>query len=301
MALFTTATEKLTQNRTPNILILGASGVGKTFSLQSLPPEQTVMLDCESGDISIDYSTWNCERLIDVMKVSKEFGVHPFELVMAVLMLAAGGPQPAYGAEYSPEKYQQACDALGGPGLFNGAKYFVIDSLTQLDATCANYIQTVRRAEIVTKSGEVDGWKESKLHKSLMSNLVKVAQQIRDKSLILLAILDEKKNDSGFAEFKAQFKPSVYEEVKGILDVVASMIMLPNPNNNNQLEQVLVTHPDNPWRLPAKKRGNFIPDVIPIRNKPGLYGVIRAIEQGLSGPPKPMGSFEDNSTQQNSN
>jgi hypothetical protein len=78
-------------------------------------------------------------------------------------------------------------------------------------------------------------------------------EKVRHKNIILVGILDEKRNDNGELVPSVQMEGSkIAQEIIGIFDMVFTMIDV--RDEHNQPCRAFICHADNEWRYPAKDR-----------------------------------------------
>src|SRR5262249_12346496 len=94
------ADERLAEKRGAKILMLGPTGIGKTFQLRTLMASTAMFIDIEAGDQSV------LDLRVDTIRVSTWQQARD-------LAVRIGGPNPSFPATLP---YSQAhFDAVGGP------------------------------------------------------------------------------------------------------------------------------------------------------------------------------------------
>jgi hypothetical protein len=135
------ADERLREQRGAKVLLLGSSGVGKTWQLHTLDPQSTLFCDYESGDLSVQDVKVDTIRIADWMRACD-------------LACRISGPNPSYPptAVFSQAHF----DAIGG-WLPNLQKYrtVFIDSLTALSRLSFRHAEQAPEA-ISERTGRKD-------------------------------------------------------------------------------------------------------------------------------------------------
>ena len=114
-------------NRGVKAVLLGPSGVGKTSQLWTLPPNQTLFMDLEAGDLAVQEWTGDVLR----PRTWPEF---------RMLVAFIGGPNPALENDqvYSTAHFDAACQQYGDPKTLDKYAVYFIDSITALPDSVSN-------------------------------------------------------------------------------------------------------------------------------------------------------------------
>lgn len=249
-----TADERLAAPQHINQAIFGPSGVGKTTLARTLDPETTLFVDLEAGMLAV--GDWKGSH-IDVIEQAKAMGCHPWDLCKA-LAVWIGGPDPAADpnhpeqAPYAEPAYNSYCAALGDPAMVAGKNKLFWDSITV--AGRMSFGWSMRQPQSFSeKTGKPDMRGTYGLHGREMIRWLTHIQHIKNRSTIVVGILDEEKDDLGRITYWPQIDGSkTGREIGGIFDQVLTLASLTAEDGTKF--RALVTHQDNPWGYPAKDR-----------------------------------------------
>ncbi|WP_281647598.1 ATP-binding protein [Parendozoicomonas sp. Alg238-R29] len=222
-------------------VLLGPSGVGKTSQLWTLPPDKTLFIDLEAGDLAVQGWTGDVLR----PRTWPEF---------RMLVEFIGGPNPALNERqpFCQAHFDQACQNFGDPAVLDKYEIFFIDSLTALARLCFAWCQTQDEAKS-EKTGKPDTRGAYGLLGREMIAALNHLQHVRGKSVIFVGILEEKVDDFNRRIFQPQIEGSrTGLELPGIVDEVITMASL--PDEQGQLQRSFVCQTLNPWGFPAKDR-----------------------------------------------
>jgi len=271
-----TADQRMAQPARTNLVVTGASGVGKTTLARTLPPATTLFIDLEAGTKAL--ADWGGD-ILKVREVATAVKVHPWELCRALACVMCG-PDPAadpqdIGNPYSEVNYATYCRVLGGPEAF--AKYDAVfwDSATVAARHCFSWCQTQPEA-YSEKTGKPDNRGAYGLHGRELVRWLTTIQHIKDKSTIIAAILNEEVDDLRRVTYSLQLDGSkVKAELPGIFDNIMSLVLLPDANGAEV--RALVCTGINPWGYLAKDRSGALDTVEP----PDLSHIIKKSSAGV--------------------
>jgi AAA domain len=190
-----TADARSAEKRGPKILIVGEPGVGKTYLHRTVSPtalSSVLLLEAEAGDLpiidlpiaSIRPRTWRDCRDI---------------------ACALGGPNPASPptAAYSDAHYREV---VTDPVLASLAPYTIlsVDSFTEFSRFCRVWAE--QQPEAVTAYGKKD---LRAVYGLVARELIAWLQQIqhaRERTVILIAILEKATDDYGVSNWQIQLE-----------------------------------------------------------------------------------------------
>jgi hypothetical protein len=259
------AAERLKERHSAKIGLVGFPGVGKTTQLLTLPPESTLFVDLEAGDLAVKRwpgdtvrpRTWN-------------------EFRDLVVFLA--GPLPTATAEqaFSDAHYQHVCAEYGDPTQLAKYEYYFVDSLTVLSRLCFAWCKTQPQA-YSEKAGKPDNRGAYGLLGQEMITALTHLQHVRDKHVIYVAILEEKTDDFNRRFYQLQLEGSKTAlELPGVLDEVITLAVLKAEDGSPY--RGFVTRADNAFGYPSKDRSGRLDPVEP----PDLGQLIRkCLGQGM--------------------
>jgi hypothetical protein len=249
------------EQRGQKIALIGESGVGKTTQLFSLPPEKTLFIDLEAGDLAVDEWEGVCIR----PKTWEEC------TDIAVLV---GGINPALAkikTQYSKvhfdhciKKYKKLYERI------QDLEYLFVDSLTHTGRL--SFQETSN-----TPEGMKDARKAYGTHGQNMIKWLTQLQQARHMHVIFLSILNKKMDDNGGRYYDMQIEGSkTGEELPGIVDELITMTVMdeftPNPY------RAFVCKKLNRWGYPAKDRAGKLDEV----ERPHLGELIEKLKRPRS-------------------
>ncbi|MEI8394894.1 MAG: ATP-binding protein [Rhodospirillaceae bacterium] len=245
-----TADQRLSQSRCVKGVIFGKSGIGKTTLLKTLPPDTTLFIDLEAGDLAVE--DWPVDSLRP--RTWDE---------CRNLACFIGGPNPALrpNQPYSQSHYAYVCQQYGDPTAL--AKYAIlfIDSITVAGRLCFQWCSGQPEAHS-EKTGKPDLRGAYGLHGREMIGWLTQLQHTRNKHVWFVGILNETTDDFNRKVFVPQIDGSKTGlELPGIVDEVITMAELVTPQG--QPVRAFICHTLNNWGFPAKDRSGRLAMVEP--------------------------------------
>ncbi len=274
-SFITTADERLARAPKTNMVITGASDAGKTTLARTLPPEETLFVDLEAGTKAL--ADWRGD-VIDVRQVATKLGVHPWELARALACVMCG-PDPAADPNdvanpYSKVNYDNYCTAVGGPDAFAKYKYVFWDSVTVAARHCFGWCQTQPEA-FSDRTGKPDTRGAYGLHGRELVRWLTTIQHIKDKSTIVVCILNQETDDLRRVTYTLQIDGGKAKaELPGIFDNIATLSRFKTTDGVEY--RALVCQGANEWGYPAKDRSGAL-DVL---EPPDLLHIIKKSSTG---------------------
>lgn len=272
-----TAQDRMARQKKLNTLIMGKSGVGKTYLARTLPPETTLFADAEAGTLSLEKSkdqpAWQGTTL-NLRKESQKLGVHPWELCRALACILAGPDPAAKDGPYSFLSYQQYVNVVcgGNATMFDHFQNIFVDSVTVVSRWCLDWAKKQPEA-FSEKTGKPD---TRGAYGVLGQELVMWATQLQHqpKNIILSCILEEEMD-----EFKRVFWNSQIEgkqagkKLPGIFDLVMTLAWVDFGEPHGK-QRVLITQENNEFGYPAKDRSGLLEKF----ERPDLGAIIAKIQ-----------------------
>lgn len=292
-----TAQERLAQKPKVNCALFAPSGWGKTYQARTLDAEKTLFIDLEAGTLSLngdkqDGSDAWMGSTINVREEASKLGVHPWEFARALVCLLGGAdPAAAPGTPYAADQFAIYEQMIAERSVFDAFDTIFIDSITVASRHAFSWAK--RQPEAFSeKTGKPDTRGAYGLMGQEMVTWLTQAQHIGGKSVIVVGILDQIKDDFGRVEFVPQIEGSkAGRELGGIFDQVITGAMftvaegVPTLDMKNGTERGFVCHLNNGYGVPAKDRSGRL-EVI---EAPDLGAVLRKIQ---SGPRTDIPNFE---------
>ena len=252
------AEERLRERHSAKIGLVGAPGVGKTSQLKTLPPEKTLFVDLEAGDLAV--RDWPGDTVRP--RTWSEF---------RDLVVFLAGPLPTASADqaFSEPHYRHVCDQYGDPAQLAKYDYYFVDSLTVLSRQYFAWCKTQPQA-FSEKTGKPDTRGAYGLLGQEMITALTHLQHVRDKHVIYVAILEEALDDFKRRYLRLQLEGSKTAlELPGVLDEVVTLAVLKADDGTPY--RGFVTRADNPYGFPSKDRSGRLDAV----EEPDLGKLIR--------------------------
>ena len=283
-----TADERLSSahNKT-SMAIFGPPGSGKTFTLKSLPPADTVCLDLEAGMKSVQ--DWS----------GGSIPVRSFTDFRDLAVLI-GGPDPAVdpNAWYSAQHHQHVRGVYAGSGVeeYLASKSIVfVDSITDLTRQAMAYARQQPEA-FSERTGKPDIRGAYGLLGREVIQALKHLQHAPGKTVIFVGVLEKVTDEFNTVTWQPQMEGSkAGRELPGIVDQVMSLHLFARDGEGNFVlderatERRLVCRSGNPFGLPAKDRSGRLD----VTEPPDLGALLAKINRTAS-PPWPGPSATPN-------
>ena len=282
-----TAQERLAQKPKVNVALFAPSGWGKTYQARTLDPATTLFIDLEAGTLSLngdkeDGSDAWLGSTINIREEAAKLGVHPWEMSRAIICLLGGAdPAAAPGSPYSAEALAQYEAAIGPRSMFDQFSTIFIDSITV--ASRHSFAWSRRQPAAFNKEGKEDTRGAYGLHGQEMVTWLTQAQHIPNKSIVVVGILDQNKDDFGRIEFSPQIEGGkAGRELGGIFDQVITGAMFDLSSGSPVLDMQkgtqrgFVCHQNNGYGVPAKDRSGRLLAI----EAPDLGAILKKIQSG---------------------
>jgi hypothetical protein len=203
------ADQRLSERRGAKILLVGPTGVGKTWQLCTLNQAKTLFMDIEAGDLSVQ------DLPVDTLRVDD----WPTARDIACRI---GGPNPSYPptACFSQAHY----DAVGG-ALDNFSKYdtLFVDSITAVSRLSYRWSEQQPEA-LSERTGKKDTRGAYGLHAREMIAWLNQLQHARAMNVIFVGILEKVVDDFNVATWQLQMEGGkTSRELPGIVDEIITM------------------------------------------------------------------------------
>jgi hypothetical protein len=270
------ADERLAEQRGVKMLLIGPTGIGKTWLLRTLSPlDRALFLDVEAGDLSV----------IDLRVPTIRIDDWPTARDIAVRI---GGPNPSFPptACYSKAHY----DAVGG-ALENLDRIdtLFIDSLTAISRLSYRWAEQ-QPESFSERTGRKDVRATFGLHGREMVLWLNQLQHARKMNVIFVGILERSVDELNVATWQLQAEGSkVGRELPGIIDEVVSYQFLDFGDGKPPTRGFVCTSP-NPWNFPAKDRSGRLEQI----EAPHLGKLLHKLLNGKTNPNQTENDNHDN-------
>jgi AAA domain len=233
------ADERLRERRGAKVLLLGPTGIGKTWQLRTLDPARTLFVDIEAGDLAV------LDLPVDTIRVEE----WPTARDLACKI---GGPNKSFPptACYSPAHYE----AVGG-ALEDLDRYetIFVDSLTAGSRLSFRHAEQQPEA-FSERTGKKDVRGTFGLHGREMVLWLNQLQHARKKNVVFVGILERVADEFKVATWQLQAEGSkTSRELPGIVDQIISYQFLDFGDGKAPVRGFVCTAP-NSWGYPAKDR-----------------------------------------------
>jgi hypothetical protein len=241
------ANERLAEKRGAKILLLGTTGVGKTWQLRNLDCPRTLFMDIEAGDqavLDLPVDTFRPRDWSDCCD----------------LAVRIGGPNKSFPASMC---YSQAHYKAAGGALENLDRYdtIFVDSLTA--ASRLSFRHAEQQPEAYSeRTGKKDIRGAYGLHGRNMVLWLNQLQHARPKNIIFVGILERVVDELRVATWQLQAEGAkTSREIPGIVDQIISYQFL--DFGDGKPERGFVCVSPNPWQYPAKDRSGRLEMIEP--------------------------------------
>lgn len=269
-----------------NIVVFGPSGIGKTTQCRTLDPEKTLFIDMEAGDLAIQ--GWPGDR-IGVLEWARAVNVDPWEMVRALASVIAG-PDPAdisidpataqqTPGPYSPASHEAYCKVIDAK-MFDKYDTIFLDSITAAGRWSFDFTRRNDRDAFSEKTGKPDTRGAYGAHGRGMVRWLSILQHqakrpgAEAKNIIMVGILDEKKDDLGRVVYEPQIVGGATgRELPGIFDEVLTLMDV-HDQQAGVAGRAFVCHKLNPQGVPAKDRSGRLA----LYEPPDLGALVRKIQ-----------------------
>lgn len=256
------ADQRMAEQKGIKGVILGKSGIGKTTLLLTLPPEATLFMDMEAGDLAVE--GWPGDTIRPrTWDECRDFAVF------------IGGPNPALRDDqyYSQAHYDRVLQHYGDPQILAKYQTIFVDSITVAGRHCFQWCKGQPQA-FSDKTGKPDIRGAYGLHGQEMIAWITHLQHTRNKNIWFVGILDEKTDDFNRQYFSAQIEGAKTGlELPGIVDQVITMAEM-KPEEGPSY-RAFVCHTINQWSYPAKDRSGRLHNI----EEPHLGRLMSKIKQ----------------------
>ena len=235
------ADERLNSRRGIKAAIFGKCGLGKTSLLWTLPPEKTLFMDLEAGDLAVE--GWAGDTIRPrTWTDCRDFAVF------------IGGPNPALRDDqvYSAAHYEAVLQQYGDASALDRYDTIFVDSITVAGRLCFQWCRGQPEA-FSDKTGKPDIRGAYGLHGREMIGWLTHLQHTRLKNIVFVGVLDEKLDDFNRKIFVPQIDGAKTGlELPGIVDEVLTLAEL--KTEDGSLHRAFICQTLNGWGYPAKDR-----------------------------------------------
>jgi hypothetical protein len=258
------ADERLAEKRGIKGCIFGSYGVGKTSLLWTLPPETTLFIDLEAGDLAVQ--GWNGDTIRPrSWQECRDLAV----------FIGGANPSVRDSSTYSQSHYLDVCKRFGDPSSLEKYETIFIDSITVAGRLCLQWCKGQPQA-FSDKTGKEDMRSAYGLHGQEMITWLTHLQHTREKNVWFVGILEEKVDDYNRKIFSLQIDGSkTANELPGIVDQVITLAQIKSQEGADC--RAFINHTGNPYGYPAKDRSGRLEMIEP----PHLGQLMEKIRTGI--------------------
>ena len=235
------ADERLAEPRTIKGVLLGKTGIGKTWQLKTLDQQTTLFVDLEAGDLTVQ--DWHGDAIRPrTWEQCRDLAVF------------IGGPNPALRPDqpYSSAHYEEVRERYGDPAALERYQAIFVDSITVAGRLCLQWCRGQPEA-FSERTSKPDLRGAYGLHGREMIGWLTQLQHTRGKNVWFVMILEEKLDDFNRRLFVPQIDGSkAANELPGIVDEVITLAQV--PAEEGPPYRAFVCQTLNPWSFPAKDR-----------------------------------------------
>jgi hypothetical protein len=261
------ADERLREKRGSKILLLGPSGVGKTWQLRTLDPRRTLFIDVEAGDL--------CVRDVPVPTIILDDWETARNLAVRI-----GGPNPSFppSACYSDSHFRAVGGALEN---LEQTDTLFIDSITAISRLSFRWSEQ-QPESFSERTGRKDVRAAFGLHGREMVLWLNQLQHARKMNVIFVGILERAVDELNVATWQLQAEGAkTSRELPGIIDEIITLQFLDFGDGKPPMRGFVCTTP-NPWGFPAKDRSGRLEQI----EKPDLGQLLNKLLNGKTTKPQ---------------
>jgi hypothetical protein len=227
------------------ILLVGPSGVGKTYSVRTLDYDSTLYIDVAGGSLSI------ADVPIPTIRVRDWSSLRDVACWL-------GGPDPSYPntSPYSTAHYINVCAQFPNPG---GIKTVVLDDASEATRLALRF--AMQQPEATTKSGARD---LLSVYGIVGRESIGLFQHIQHtpRNMVLIGILETIRDEFNRPIFEIQLEGSkAGRELPGIVDEVITLAHV--DLGDKRPFRAFVCASPNQWNFPAKDRSGKLDQLEP--------------------------------------
>ena len=258
------ADERMQEKRGIKGCIFGSYGVGKTSLLWTLPPETTLFIDLEAGDLAVE--GWSGDTIRPrTWHECRDFAV----------FIGGANPSVRDSSVYSQSHYLDVCKRFGEPDSLEKYETIFIDSITVAGRLCLQWCKGQPQS-VSDKTGKEDMRSAYGLHGQEMITWLSHLQHVREKNVWFVGILEEKLDDYNRKIFNPQIDGSkTANELPGIVDQVVTLVQIKTQDGLDC--RAFINHTGNPYGYPAKDRLGKLEMIEP----PHLGELMEKIKTGI--------------------
>lgn len=257
------AEDRAKESKGVKALILGKAGIGKTSLLWTLPPEKTLFVDLEAGDLAVE----GCQ--VDTLRPETWKDCQD-------LACFIGGPNISLrdDQQYSQAHYNYCCEKYGDAKSIDKYENIFVDSITVASRMCFQWCKG--QPEAFSKDNKPNLLGAYGLLGQQMVGWITHIQHTRNKNVFFLCILDEKMDDFNRKVFSSQVEGvKTANEMTGIVDEVLTMAEIKGEDNIGY--RAFITKTINEYGYPAKDRSGRLEPI----EEPNLFKLVEKCKTPL--------------------
>jgi hypothetical protein len=245
------AGQRQTEPRGAKTLLLGPTGVGKTWLLRTLDPASTLFIDVEAGDLSVQDVAVDTYRPRNWPEC-RDLGVY----------LAGANPAVQADAVYGERHLDAVIDQFDNPEGTAKYRTYFFDSLTAMGRLCFAWASQQPEA-FSERSGKRDLRGAYGLHAREMCAWLMHLQQARAVNVVFVGILETVIDDFNHTEHRLQMEGSrTSRELPAVVDQIVTYNWVTFAGDDMPTRTFVCTSP-NPWQFPAKDRSGRLDQLEP--------------------------------------